>query len=157
MSGSAQNGSDYQNLSGSTTISAGSSSANITVTPIDDSEDENNEKVVLTLSASSAYEVSSPSSATVTIADNDEPPPALVADFTASPLLGIIPLVVEFTDTSTGNPVSWNWNFGDGSSSTARHPTHIYLIPGDYTATLTVQNSAGATSNKSVVIRVRLL
>jgi subtilisin family serine protease len=157
MSGSAQNGSDYQNLSGSTTISAGSSSANITVTPIDDSADENNETVVLTLSASSAYEVSSPSSATVTIADNDEPPPALVADFTASPLLGIIPLVVEFTDTSTGNPVSWNWNFGDGSSSTARHPTHIYLIPGDYTATLTVQNSAGATSNKSVVIRVRLL
>jgi len=85
------------------------------------------------------------------------PPPPLVADFTVSPLLGIVPLVVDFTDRSTGNPVSWNWNFGDGSSSTARNPSHIYLVPGSYTATLTVKNSAGATSSKSVVIRATLL
>jgi subtilisin family serine protease len=157
MSGSAQNGTDYQTLSGSVTIASGSSSANITVMPIDDSVDENNETVILTLSANSAYTVGSPSSATVSIADNDEPPPALVADFTASSLLGLVPLVVEFTDRSTGNPVSWNWNFGDGATSTARHPTHIYLIPGHYTVTLTVRNSAGATSSKSAVIRATLL
>ena len=157
LNGTAQNGTDYQNLSGSVTISAGSSSASITLTPIDDSSVEGSETAVLSLSANSTYTVGSPNSATVTIADNDQPPPPLVADFTASALLGLVPLIVEFTDTSTGNPVSWNWNFGDGSSSTARHPTHIYLIPGVYTATLTVRNSAGDTSSKSVVIRATLL
>jgi PKD repeat protein len=64
---------------------------------------------------------------------------------------------VEFTDRSTGNPTSWSWNFGDGATSTARNPTHIYLLPGDYTATLTVRDSAGDTSSKSVVIRATLL
>lgn len=58
---------------------------------------------------------------------------------------------------STGNPTSWNWNFDDGATSTARSPTHIYLIPGDYTATLTVRNSAGNTSSKSAEIRATLL
>jgi PKD repeat protein len=138
-------------------IAAGSSSTSITLTPVNDSAVEGNETAVLTLSANSTYTVGSPGSATVTIADNDQPPPPLIADFTATPLLGIVPLIVEFTDTSTGNPVSWNWNFGDGSSSTTRHPSHIYLLPGDYTATLTVQNSAGATSSKSAVIRATLL
>ena len=87
-----------------------------------------------------------------------QPPPPLTADFTASPLLGIVPLVVQFTDQSTGNPVSWEWNFGDGSPhSSARNPTHIYLLPGTYTVTLTIRNSAGATSSKSVTIRATLL
>jgi len=86
------------------------------------------------------------------------PPPALSADFTASQLLGIVPLVVTFTDRSTGNPVSWDWNFGDGSQhSSAQNPTHIYIVPGTYTVTLTVRNSAGATSSKSATIRATLL
>jgi len=157
LNGSAQNGTDYQNLSGTVTIASGASSAGIVVTPIDDSVDENNETVVLTLSSSSAYTVGSPSSATVTIADNDEPPPPLVADFTASPLIGLVPLIVDFTDRSTGSPTSWTWNFGDGSTSTARNPTHTYLLPGDYTVTLTVRNSAGNTSSKNMVIKATIL
>jgi len=156
VNGSASSGADYQSLGSSVTIPAGSSSATRTVTPIDDSTVEGSETVVLNLSANSAYTVGSPNSATVTIGDNDQPPPPLVADFTASPLLGIVPLVVEFTDTSTGNPVAWNWDFGDGSSSTARNPSHIYLVPGDYNATLTIRNSAGATSSKTRVIRATL-
>jgi len=73
-SGTAQNGTDYQTLPGSVTIPAGSTSANISLTPIDDTTVENNETAVLTLSANSAYTVGSPNSATVTIADNDQPP-----------------------------------------------------------------------------------
>ena len=95
-------------------------------------------------------------SKSVTIQVNTPPPP-LVADFTASPLLGIVPLVVNFTDRSTGNPVSWNWNFGDGSTNTARNPSHTYLLPGDYTVTLTVTGSSGATSRKSLTIHATLL
>jgi PKD repeat protein len=68
-----------------------------------------------------------------------------------------VPFVVTFTDRSTGNPVSWDWNFGDGSRSSAQNPTHIYVVPGTYTVTLTVRNSAGATSSKSATIRAKLL
>ena len=53
---------------------------------------------------------------------------ALSADFTANTLLGIVPLVVTFTDRSAGNRVSWDWNFGDGSQhSSGQNPTHIYI------------------------------
>lgn len=70
LAGSAQNGADYQTLSGSLTIAAGSGSATVLVRPIDDTAVEGNETVVLTLSASSAYTVGSPGGATVTIRDS---------------------------------------------------------------------------------------
>ncbi|MEW6301935.1 MAG: PKD domain-containing protein [Verrucomicrobiota bacterium] len=82
------------------------------------------------------------------------PPPPLVADFTASSLLGVAPLPVTFTDQSTGNPTSWTWSFGDGGTSTLRNPAHTYVLPGSYTARLTVRNTAGQTSSKSRVITV---
>jgi hypothetical protein len=75
LAGTALNGSDYASLSGSVTIPAGAASATVTVTPIDDTAVEGNETVILTVSADAAYTVGSPSSATVTIADNEPPPP----------------------------------------------------------------------------------
>jgi PKD repeat protein len=49
-----------------------------------------------------------------------------------------------FTDTSTGSPTSWNWNFGDGTAnSTQRSPAHLYSKAGNYTVSLTVKNAAG--------------
>jgi len=65
---------DYQGLSGSVTIPAGSSAANIPVIPIDDTIVESSETVTLNLSTSPDYLVGSPGSATMTIADNDQPP-----------------------------------------------------------------------------------
>jgi PKD repeat protein len=53
---------------------------------------------------------------------------------------------VTFTDTSTGGPTSWAWNFGDGGTSTTRSPTHPYTAAGTYTATLTATNAGGSTS-----------
>jgi len=69
---------------------------------------------------------------------------ALTANFNATPRQGASPLTVAYTDTSTGGASSWSWNFGDGSTSTQRHPTHVYAAPGDYTVTLTV-GSGGAS------------
>src|SRR5207247_1380595 len=85
LNGSASNGSDYKTLGSSVTIASGSISAILTVTPIDDSTVEGSETVVLTIASDPAYTVGSPSSATVTIADNDqEPPPLPTVTVTAS-------------------------------------------------------------------------
>jgi len=55
--------------------------------------------------------------------------------------------VATFTDTSTGNPPVWAWNFGDGTTSAIENPTQTYLTAGTYTVTLTVSNSAGTSSS----------
>jgi hypothetical protein len=73
ISGSASNGNDYNTLSGAVTISAGATSANITVTPKDDQTAESNENVTLTLKPTAGYTVAD-AGATVTIADNDSAP-----------------------------------------------------------------------------------
>jgi len=71
-----------------------------------------------------------------------------VAAFSASPLTGHAPLPVKFTDASTNSPTSWSWDFGDGETSTQRHPTHIYRTAGIYTVNLTVTNTGGSDTEK---------
>jgi PKD repeat protein len=58
---------------------------------------------------------------------------------------------VNFVDKSTNSPTSWQWVFGDGSSSTQQNPIHTYSTAGAYTVTLTVRNSAGENSTSKVV------
>ena len=72
LGGTATSGSDYSAAPASPlTIPAGATSATITVTPIDDSVVESAETVVATLIAGTGYEIGTPSTATVTIADDD--------------------------------------------------------------------------------------
>jgi PKD repeat protein len=61
------------------------------------------------------------------------------------------PLYAEFTDTSTGNPTSWSWSFGDGQTSTLQNPTHTYPGVGGYEITLTVSNAYGSSSISKVL------
>jgi PKD repeat protein len=68
------------------------------------------------------------------------------ADFAAAPTTGAAPLQVAFTDTSTGSPTSWAWDFGDGATATTADPTHTYAVDGSYTVTLTATNAAGSDS-----------
>jgi gliding motility-associated-like protein len=69
----------------------------------------------------------------------------VTADFTASSVSGCDPLIVAFTDASTGTPTSWQWDFGDSSpNSFVQNPTHTYTTAGTYTVTLTATNGSGS-------------
>lgn len=79
LGGIATKWNDYRREQGdmpvSVTIPAGAGSATLAILPVDDSENEGDETVVLSLADSGAYVVGSPDRATVTIADNDAAPP----------------------------------------------------------------------------------
>ncbi|WP_292350269.1 PKD domain-containing protein [Methanoregula sp. PtaU1.Bin006] len=69
------------------------------------------------------------------------------ASFTYSPSTGDAALNVSFTDTSTGSPTGWIWDFGDGNFAAdngQQNPYHVYEIPGTYTVTLTAMNIGGS-------------
>ena len=66
----------------------------------------------------------------------------LTALFGANPTSGMAPLIVSFTDSSTGSPTNWLWEFGDNQTSTAQNPTHTYTKSGSYTVKLTASNGA---------------
>jgi len=86
---------------------------------------------------------------------NEPPCDTPVADFSGTPTSGDAPLEVSFTDNSTNSPTSWDWDFGDGGSSTAQNPTHIYNTAGTYTVTMTATNSCGSdTETKTDYITV---
>lgn len=75
-----------------------------------------------------------------------------VADFSASPTAGTIPLNVQFTDASSdldGTVVAWNWNFGDGKNSTIQNPSHTYANAGTYDVTLVATDNNGASNTLS--------
>lgn len=70
---------------------------------------------------------------------------------TSSPKVGN---TVTFTDSSTGDPVSWSWDFGDGATSTSQNPSHQYSEVGTYTVKLTVTYADGETKSyeKQIVV-----
>ncbi len=84
----------------------------------------------------------------VTVAVAGTPP---TANFSVAPGVGTAPLLVNFTDLSTGSPTSWSWNFGDSGDpnsvdSTAQNPSHTYTNTGMYTVKLTATNASGSNT-----------
>lgn len=82
------------------------------------------------------------------------------ANFTVDKTSGLLPLTVQFTDTSEIFPTGWEWNFGDDHycGSTDQNPTHTYYDPGTYNVTLTVTNDAGPDSiTKTNLITVSMV
>lgn len=76
--------------------------------------------------------------------------PVPEANFSGSPQTGVVPKLVSFTDLSSGNITSWNWEFGDGGTSTAANPSHEYTTPGTYTVALTVSGPGGSDTKTRV-------
>ena len=77
------------------------------------------------------------------------------AAFSSSPTTGAqVDGIITFTDESTGNPVTWNWNFGDNTSSGDQNTTHSFGNQGEYTVTLTVTDENGCSDNESTVYTI---
>jgi len=78
-------------------------------------------------------------------------PPMSAIEYTASPTNGTAPLMVQFnapgTDDAGYAVSSWNWDFGDGGTSTSQNPSHVYNIAGSYSPTLTAGNVYGGTDS----------
>ena len=88
VTGTATSGADYLTVIPSVTIPAGSLSATLTVTPVDDAIYEGSETVIAGIAASTAYALGNPSSAPMTLADNDvdsRPPPPGQTNYITSP------------------------------------------------------------------------
>ncbi|HXO22402.1 MAG TPA: IPT/TIG domain-containing protein [Thermoanaerobaculia bacterium] len=76
------------------------------------------------------------------------PPPAPTASF----VVVVNMHTASVADTSTGNPTSWMWNFGDGFTFNGQNPPpHTYAVPGMYIIKLTVSNANGSSSTTQTV------
>jgi len=141
VGGTATSGTDYTALTGTVSIPVGAASTTITVTPIDDTTLESDETVVVSLAAGSGYTVDFPSSATVTIEDNDAPSVTIAA-----------------TDDSAGEPSSTGTFTVTRTGSTTASLAVTYTTSGtatsgsDYTALSGAVTIAAGESTATITV-----
>ena len=80
--------------------------------------------------------------------------PVPTASFSASPTSGSPPLTVQLTDSSSGAPTAWAWNFGNGETSAEQNPSVTYTTAGTYAVSLTASNSSGSSAPATATITV---
>ncbi|MFA4867214.1 MAG: PKD domain-containing protein [Pedobacter sp.] len=83
------------------------------------------------------------------------PPPQAAFNVVPSTVISIPNYTFKFEDESTNNPITWEWNFGDGTTSELKNPSHTYLDTGTYRVTLKVTNQQDChtTTFKDVTIK----
>ncbi len=81
------------------------------------------------------------------------------SEFEVDTVIGEVPLGVFFNNKSklikndgVSGSISYNWDFGDGTTSTEENPTHLYENPGTYTARLTTTASWGETKTSQLKV-----
>lgn len=166
MSGSAQNGVDYQTLSGSATFPANDFSVDVTVVPIDDAIPEVTETVILSITPNISYVGAG--SATITIADNETPVLTITNistqmyertnDFAAFRITRLGDLTTAFqvnfsysgtaannTDFYANDPGSYPiwFNSGEQSVTNTIYPIEDTLYEGNETATMVIAPASG--------------
>lgn len=85
--------------------------------------------------------------------------PSPQAGFSADITTGCIPSTIHFTDQSSpvaGNITTWDWDFGDGTTSNQQNPAHQYTATGYYTVTLRVTSSTGCQNTSSAGRYIRI-
>jgi len=89
----------------------------------------------------------------VSVANPAPAVPPVAAAFDFAPNAPTTADTVQFNDRSSGSPTSWNWSFGDGSSSFQQNPQHRYAAPGTYVVSMTASNGvSSAQSTQSVTV-----
>jgi PKD repeat protein len=92
---------------------------------------------------------------TVTLVASNAPP---VASASATPSGGVAPLTVAFSSAGSSDPegatLTYNWQFGDGATSTSANPSHTYVNSGNYLAQLTVSDGTNTSAPSQVSINV---
>lgn len=61
---------------------------------------------------------------------------------------------MNFTDASLNNPITWNWDFGDGTSSNIQSPAHLYADTGAYDVQLIVSGGSGCLDSITIGVYV---
>ena len=82
---------------------------------------------------------------------------APTAAFAVQPESPTVLDTVRFVDASSDpddNLVAWTWDFGDGATSTERHPEHRYARKGTYVVRLTVTDAGGEDATVERVVQV---
>ncbi|MBK8474544.1 MAG: PKD domain-containing protein [Sphingobacteriales bacterium] len=99
---------------------------------------------------------------TITISTNDPQNPTIDVPVTLTVLPGLPSAAfsanntetcsgtVSFSDLSGGSPTAWQWDFGDGNSSTEQNPVYTYETDGTYSVSLTVCNDVGCTETTQI-------
>ncbi len=76
----------------------------------------------------------------------------------AKPLSGLVPLSVDFDASATvdeeGDPLKFQWDFGDGQGSAGTQVSHTFASAGEYTVNLLVTDGKGAVVNEGTHISV---
>ena len=73
------------------------------------------------------------------------------------PISGNRPMIVKFNDTSTGDGLTYVWDFGDGNTSNTKNPQHTYMNAGEYNVVLTVSNEYGSSTTRDTVTVVSVV
>jgi PKD repeat protein len=80
----------------------------------------------------------------------------LECDASGGPLVGLPPLVVDFDGVASEGvpPYTYHWTFGDGTSINLQNPSHLYTVPGNYSAVFKVTDAEFSTCSKAIAILV---
>jgi PKD repeat protein len=108
-----------------------------------------------TLRVTDSLGESSTCSVEVAVTSDRSPPNPSFTFFPSTPTVNDI---INFTDTSTavdGSIQAWQWDFGDGSSSTLRNPSHQFSVADNYTISLTLTDDSGSIGTLSKRISVK--
>ena len=164
IGGTTGSGDDYVIVPWWLVIPAGASNASLVITPIDDTDVEGDETVIVTLQTSGDYDIATPNTATVTIHDDENMPPTVALTGPAHGTIYANPTNVTLTATasdSNGSVTNVEF-FREGTVKLGEDASSPYSFtwsnapPGTYVLTARATDNLGATGDSvpiSVTVR----
>jgi subtilisin-like proprotein convertase family protein len=159
IGGTATNGTDYSTITGSVTFDAGFATKTVTVDPTVDTTFESDETVILTVTPGTGYAVSTPSSATGTILNEDSEVSVTVSPGSVAED-GLTNLVYTFTRTADAtNALTVNYNISGTATSGTDYSGAtgaVTFLAGATTATVTVDPTLDSVpeNDETVILTV---